>query len=457
MQKLSPKKQLAIVRQYLGGFSYDEIASRAGASKGTVANIISDLKAGRFPEASNVSEQLELLRELAVDLRRFKLTPSQAAAGLAVLSHLQTLGVEPADIEPWAAVCRQLSRDEIEAQAFIKAALALEQVRERTGLSPEALETKVHGLEETVVRLEPLAKELEGCREQLEELGKRRQKLVDEITKLEKRHQPLSRDVAQKEQREAELSHRVQELEQRAQAADERLATARRDLQALAGLGLSLEDLSVFVQRLGGVAQRHGVGSEALRDRLLHELEALEEGLGLEGLIEVKQREVAEAERGAVKAWEEQSALQAAIKKLRQEQARLHADMAVERKHVRKEVRAISAVVREGATELRREMGSGVGEALAEVQKLRDQALKLGQEVGHIEADIEANPWFRSLLALAKGDAGVSADEARLVGLVVLRGLLAWLERNRDKVPTTSASLGECARIIIRELERWNL
>lgn len=61
MEKLSSRKRMVIVGLYLNGLAYDEIAAKASVSKGTVANIVSDLKAGRFPEASNVSDQLELL------------------------------------------------------------------------------------------------------------------------------------------------------------------------------------------------------------------------------------------------------------------------------------------------------------------------------------------------------------------------------------------------------------
>lgn len=158
MQKLSLRKQLVVVRLYLGGLSYDEIAAKADVSKGTVANIISELKAGRFPEASNVSEQLELLRELAVDLRRYKLTPGRAAAGVAAFSHLQEFGLESTDIERWAALCHALT-PESEAQAFARAALTLEEVRKRTGLSVDALDKKVHNLGQAAGDLEPLAQQ----------------------------------------------------------------------------------------------------------------------------------------------------------------------------------------------------------------------------------------------------------------------------------------------------------
>lgn len=69
MQKLSLRKQLTIVKLYLSGFSYDEIATRIGASKGTVANVVADLKAGRIVDVQDPAEQMELLRELAIDLR----------------------------------------------------------------------------------------------------------------------------------------------------------------------------------------------------------------------------------------------------------------------------------------------------------------------------------------------------------------------------------------------------
>lgn len=141
MQKLSLRKQLTIVRLYLGGFSYDEIAAKTGVSKGTIANVVADFKAGRILDVQVPADQLDLLRELAVDLRRLKLTPDQALVGVATLSHLQELGIEPGDIQHWAAMCREMSATETEAQAFMQAALALDEVRVRTGLSTKRSES----------------------------------------------------------------------------------------------------------------------------------------------------------------------------------------------------------------------------------------------------------------------------------------------------------------------------
>ena len=150
MEKLSLKKKLLIIRLYTEGLSYNEIAIRASVGKGTVANVVSELKSGRFPEFGDLSEQLELIRELAIDLKRTRLTPIQAAVGVSVLSRLQELGVEPGEIEGLSALCRTLNADGIDIQSFIRAALAFEEEREHSGLSVEELEMKVQGLEESV-------------------------------------------------------------------------------------------------------------------------------------------------------------------------------------------------------------------------------------------------------------------------------------------------------------------
>jgi hypothetical protein len=56
MSELSINKRMKVIKLYLQGYSYDEIVKKAGVAKGTVYNIISDLKEGLFPEISNNCE-----------------------------------------------------------------------------------------------------------------------------------------------------------------------------------------------------------------------------------------------------------------------------------------------------------------------------------------------------------------------------------------------------------------
>ena len=119
MEKLSAKKKVAVVRQYLSGLSYGEIAARSGVSKGMVANVVADLKAGRFPEAADLAEHIEQLRELSLDLKRSKLTPGQCAMGLTVLTRISECGLDPADIGRWPVILKSVRNEDEAASCFI--------------------------------------------------------------------------------------------------------------------------------------------------------------------------------------------------------------------------------------------------------------------------------------------------------------------------------------------------
>ena len=415
MEKLPLRKQLIIIKLYFDGLSYDEIATKANVSKGSVSNVISDLKAGRFPKAGDIPEQIELLRELAVDLKQSRLTPGQAAVGVIALSRFHEFGLEPADLQRFASVCHTLTPD-VEVQDFTRAVLAIDEVQKRTGLDIDALEERAHNLEQTVAELEPLAQQVGEYSEQVEELASRRQRLVDEVSGLEKRLEPLTDKVAHQEKREAELFHRVQELEQRAQAADERLNTARWDLEVLTGLGVSVDNLSAFVQRVSSIAQRHSIKPDTLRERLLRELEQLEKGVGLEALVKMNRQELAKTKRTIAKAQEELTALEAALQELRHEHAALRAVIAQERRNISKEAQAVALLARDTVARLKRSLRDGVDETIAEVQKLKNRSLELGKELGHFETMVQSNQWLQALLTLVKGDADVSSDQARVIG-----------------------------------------
>jgi transposase-like protein len=173
MEKLSAKKKLTVVKHYLSGQSYDEIAVKSGVSKGTVANVVVELKAGRFLEAADAAEHIELLRELSTDLKQSKLTTGQCAIGLIVLNRINECGLDPADIDRWPLILKSAGNED-EAQEFVRLVYSIQEVQKRTGLSLNALDNKVHELERKAADLEPMSGKLEDCKKQLADLTKRR-------------------------------------------------------------------------------------------------------------------------------------------------------------------------------------------------------------------------------------------------------------------------------------------
>jgi len=485
MEKLSLKKKLLIIRLYTEGLSYSEIAIKASVGKGTVANVITELKAGKFPEFGDLSEHLGLIRELAVDLRRTRLTPVQAAVGVSVLARLQELEVEPSEIEGLSALYRTLNTEGTDMQSFIRVALSLEEVRKRTGLTVEELEMKVKGLEESASRLEPLAKEVAEREAQLTELDVKSQNLTEKVSRLEKHDEILVENVRDKEQREAELSNRIRDLEDRAQSVDERLTTGRKDLKVLHSIGMSPDSLSAFAQRTKVIAQHHGIKPEVLSSKLMDELEQLDEGLGLDTVNKAKKQERRRIDSAIRKGEEESTAISNTNEKLRQERSELKAVLSEERRHITNNIVAINriaentiaeleaAVLEERRhitkgfeaiitaaentiTELNQSLRSGVDESVSEVNKLRDRTLQLGKQLGQFNEMIESNRWLKSLLAMIKGDEEVAANQVRVILITVIKAALVWLDRHTQgsNVPWT---LRPTITNLIGILEEWKV
>jgi hypothetical protein len=453
VEKLPVSKIKSIIKLYLNGYSYSEVGAKVGVSKGTVANVISDLKSGKFPEAGDVSEQIEALRELGLELRKHHMTVGQAAIGAAALTRLHELGLEPTDLERVKDLSRSLPPDTA-LPGFIKTALAFDKTYRRTGLSFEELETKIAELEETSSRLEPMAQETEERQRQVEELNKQKQSLTAEIKAMEERLQSITSVVEEKETRDLALAKHVSQLEQRAHDADERLAAARKDLTILAGIGLSLEDLTGFSQRLSGIAQRHGIKRVELRERLLSELEQLEKGLGLESEVKKTQEKLAGTNQSLAEAREKLATVETAVETLCREEASLQAAIKEAEETVRKEIMAILPMASGTVAQLKQQLASAVNQVLAEILELRKKALEAGSEIGRYETIVEVNDWLHQLTALVNGDSSVTGEQVRTTGHRILRAISVWLNQQPDKFGMLSP-LKARITAAIEALEQW--
>jgi len=455
MEKLSTKKKLAVVRQYLSGLSYDEIASKSSVSKGTVANVVADLKAGRFPEAADAAEHIELLRELSLDLKRSKLTPGQCAAGLIVLTRINECGLDPADIDRWPLILK-LAGSEEEAQEFVRLVYSVQEVQKRTSLSLEDLDNKVHELERKAADLEPMSRQHEDCRRQLAELTRQRENLASAVASLQEKYQLLNPRVKDLEKREGDLSRRIKDIGPRAQKAEATFTTLSKELQRLQDIGLSFEELAEFNERLQVAAKRHAIKPDSLRDRLLHELGSLDKGLGLEALIQSRQLQLEEQEQGIARAKLDSEGIKAVISSLKQEKTGLEASIENTREKVSKEIMKITPLAKDTINQLAKELRRGFNEALTEVHRLKDEAVEIGKEVGRYESILQVNQWLSELLALVRGEEGLEGKRVRVIVLLVLRGAAAWLKHRKGNNLVFSPMLS-AADNLIRELEQWQV
>ena len=126
MSELTTNKRMKVIMLYLQGYSYDEVTKKTGLSKGTVFNIVSDQKAGLFPEISTVLEEIEQLRDVAISLKRSNISPIEANIGLSVLEKLTSMGITPSEVEKCHTLLQALSASESDLPSMARSILAIE-------------------------------------------------------------------------------------------------------------------------------------------------------------------------------------------------------------------------------------------------------------------------------------------------------------------------------------------
>ena len=455
MEKLTARRKLSIVRFYLSGLSYDEIASRSSVSKGTVANVVAELKAGSFPEAADVGEHIEMLRELSIDLKRSRLSPGQCATGLVLLNRINELGLEPSDIDRWPLILKSVQGED-DAKEFVRLVYSIQQVQQRSGLSLEALDNKVRELERKAADLEPMSGKVKDCRKELADLTRQREELASSVAMLEQKSKLLTPQVKDLERRERTLSHRIADMEPKAQKAETTLSALKREIQKLEDTGFTLKELSEFQEKLQAIAQHHAIKSSELRSRLLHELASLDKGLALEKLIQSRRQEMDRMEQEIAESKNEIEATGAVIDSLKQEKMNLEASIKETREKVGQEIAMIIPIAQETIARLREELQRGNEEALTEIRRLRDEALEVGGEVGRYQGILQVSEWLSDLSAFIRGEEGIAGNRVRTLVIPVLRGLDIWLEHQpSSSLQYTGLSL--TIERLISDLEAWEI
>ena len=453
MEKLSVEKKVGIIKQYFSGLSYDEIAAKTGISKGSIANIITELKAGKFPEALTGSDQIELLRELSLDLKQSKLTPGQCVVGIAVLNRIKEFGLETADIDRWPLILKSAGNAD-QVPEFIRLVYDIQAVMKNKGMSLEDLHDNVLELEKKAAALEPMSKQCEDYKKQITDLSGQCDSFTVTVSQLKKEFELLNPRVKDTREHERQLSDRVKDLETRAAKAEASIVTGNKEKKRLLEMGLPLDALTEFNDRVQSVAHRHHIIATEMKDRLFHELQRLDEGLTLEALVQECRHQLAELEKAINSAKQEKGALSSVVSDLKQEKINLEIGIKNTREKIVGELAKLVPVTKEMVNGFLVELRQDREKALDEMSRLRDETLEVGKEIGKYEATLQVNQWLKELLALVRGDESVEGKRVRAITLLVLRGIAAWLKHNKVNNLAVS-NLAFTSDTLITEFERW--
>jgi len=160
MKGISYNKKMSVIKLLIQGLSYNDVHAKTNVSTGAISNIWSELKAGQYPEVCSITEDLEALRELSVQIHQTKHSPIQASVGLAVVARLGQLGMEPKEIEKCHTLTQALAPDGSDPKVFVAAAVKLTEIKEQTGLDYEQITSKAQEAEEKAKMRDTLIKDI---------------------------------------------------------------------------------------------------------------------------------------------------------------------------------------------------------------------------------------------------------------------------------------------------------
>lgn len=189
MREIPTKKRMKVLKLHLEGHPYDEIAGKVGIAKGSVVNIIKELREGKYPEFTSALEILDELRDLSVRLRRSNVSISQAIVGLKLYERLSF--VEPDKLDSFIRMCERISPPEFPIEKFVNAAISLCKLEETLGKSYD------EAIKEVEDELNKKSSLLEELKSRVEELERKRERVERELKELEEKCRSRKKELAE--------------------------------------------------------------------------------------------------------------------------------------------------------------------------------------------------------------------------------------------------------------------
>jgi len=244
MRELSLEKRTRVIKLFLEGFSYDEIAKQLGVAKGSIANIIDETRMGDSPSLNDIAGYVDDLRKIAVDMRKHNSNVAEILSCLKIYNKMRSMGISNQQIEPWLDICRQISTEDVTNRRFIDSALELARLTSQMGIGYESI--------------------IDDYRRRSEEL----KSMYAEIAKNKKSIKKLKLDL---EEQKTLTTQGIQSLEKQPASAKENHNKSMREMQAdldkyLAENKLSWENVNTVIAVLDKELSKTGLTQNQVRE-----------------------------------------------------------------------------------------------------------------------------------------------------------------------------------------------
>jgi len=187
MRELAAQQKSMVIKLFLEGCSYDEIATKLGIAKGSIANIIEDIRTGSLPLSIAIAGYVDDLRKIAVDMRKNNTNVSELIPCLMIHNKLKSMRISNHQIDSWIDICQQIAGEDVPSRQFAKAALELARLTSKTGMSYESIiadyAEKSEVLKSTQVKIANYKKRVKELRRNLTKQRKHNDKCIRSLEK----------------------------------------------------------------------------------------------------------------------------------------------------------------------------------------------------------------------------------------------------------------------------------
>lgn len=187
MRHIEENRKARVIKEFLNGLSFDEIAKQVGVSHGSVVNIINEFRDGTLPLPQGVSGYIDELRRLVVDLKKHGTTVPRLNAYVKIHAKLRDMGVDINRVELWLDICEKVACHEAFSNEIVESALELERLSSETNLSYKSL---IQDYRQKLEESKALDRKIEEKRNELDEMKlkyegekERVKKTLDSITR----------------------------------------------------------------------------------------------------------------------------------------------------------------------------------------------------------------------------------------------------------------------------------
>ncbi len=107
MREITQNIREQTVKQFLQGVTYDDISWKLRIAKGSVVNIIDEFRGGELSLPDDMTDYVDELRHVVVDLKKHEVTVGQMRAFLRFHNRLKDVGEDDEGIEELLDVLRE--------------------------------------------------------------------------------------------------------------------------------------------------------------------------------------------------------------------------------------------------------------------------------------------------------------------------------------------------------------